>query len=316
VAIHPERAMEKILVIGAGLLGSRIVEQAKGEYEVHAADADASLSDVGCQFHKLDITEKQSVVDLLYKVKPKAVFHTAALTNVDKCETEPTLARKVNGSACGHIALACAKLEAYVCAISTDYVFNGKTGMYKEDSKVSPICEYGRSKLMGEDEIKCLGSRWKWTILRSSILYGAYRKRFNFVTWIIDELRAARPVRIVTDQFGSPTLADDLADACLALWKKGATGIYHAAGSERISRYAFALKICDVFSLDKGLVTAITTDELKQRAMRPPDSSLDVTKVESALGRKMLDIVGGLAKVKEKEKDAVGPEKKPMTRTI
>jgi len=308
--------MDKILVIGAGLLGSRIVEQARDNYEVHAADADASLSDVGCQFHRLDITEKQAVVDLLYKVRPKAVFHTAALTNVDKCETEPTNARKVNGSACGHIALACAKLEAYVCAISTDYVFNGKTGMYKEEAKPDPICEYGRSKLMGEEEIKCLGTRWKWTILRSSILYGAYRKRFNFVTWIIDELRAGRPVRIVTDQFGSPTLADDLADACLTLWKKGATGIYHAAGSERISRYDFALKICDVFSLDRSLVSKITTDELKQRATRPPDSSLDVSKVENALGRKMLDITSGLKKVKARENDASPSEKGPLSRTV
>lgn len=298
--------MDRILVIGAGLLGSRLIEQASGKFEVHAADIDTSLAEPGCQFHPLDITNKKAVNDLICAIQPAAIFHTAALTNVDKCEVDKALAKKINGTATGYIALASAKVDAYLCYISTDYVFDGKKGNYKETDAPKPISEYGRSKLLGEDEVRCLGDRWKWTICRTSILYGAYKKRFNFATWIIDELKAERSIWIVTDQIGSPTLADDLADACLQLWRKDARGLFHVAGHEAISRYDFAMKACEVFGLDKGLVKPVTTDELKQKAVRPANSSMDVLKVEGILRRKMLDVRVGLEMIK-KQWDKIPP---------
>ena len=290
--------MDRILVIGAGLLGSRLIDQASSQFDVHCADIDPNLGDLGCEFHLLDITNKKAVNDLICSIQPAAIFHTAALTNVDKCEVDKALAKKINGTATGYIALASAKVDAYLCYISTDFVFDGKQGNYKETDAPRPISEYGRSKLLGEDEVRCLGDRWKWTICRTSILYGAYKKRFNFATWIIDELKAGHTIRIVTDQIGSPTLADDLADACLKLWQKDARGLFHVAGREAISRYDFAMKVCEVFGLDKGLVKPVTTEELKQKAVRPANSSMDVSKVEGLLSRKMLDVMEGLERVK------------------
>jgi dTDP-4-dehydrorhamnose reductase len=309
--------MERILVIGAGLLGFRIIEAAgaAANCEVHGADVDTSLGELGCEFHTLDITNKKAVSDLITSIKPSAVFHTAALTNVDRCELDKDAALRINGTASGHIALACAKVNSYLCYISTDYVFDGKKGMYKEEDKPKPLSAYGESKLLGETEVRCLGDRWKWLIARSSILYGAYRKRFNFATWIIDELRAGRKIRVVTDQTGSPTLADDLADAVLELWRRGATGVYNVAGREAISRYDFSLKVCEVFGLDSALVSPVRTGELKQRAQRPANSSLDVAKVESALGRKMLDVRGGLEKMKVQWEKMPSGEKGPASRT-
>jgi len=289
--------MDRILVIGAGLLGSRLVEQARGKYEVSAADVDSSLSDVGCDFNFLDITDKKAVNELIGKLKPAAVFQTAGMTDIDRCEEAPIQARRVNGSACGYIALACAKVNAYLCAISSSHVFDGRTGMYKEEARVRPINEYGRSKLMGEEEVRCLGERWRWTIIRTSMLYGRHGSHPNFVTDIIRELRAGRTVPAISDQFGSPTLADDLADACLALWRKEARGLFHFAGCERLSRYGLALKLCEALKLDGALVRPITAGELRQKAPRPPDASLDVTKAEKALGRKLLDAAQGLKRL-------------------
>jgi dTDP-4-dehydrorhamnose reductase len=307
--------METVLVIGAGLLGSKLIEHLAGKGEIHGADVDNSLGEIGCEFHTVDITDRKAVSELISKVKPAAVFHTAAMTNVDRCELDKNLALRVNGTASGHIALACAKANAHLCYISTDYVFDGKKGMYREDDPPKPLSAYGESKLLGETEVRCLGDRWKWLIARSSILYGAYRKRFNFASWIIDEVKAAHPIRIVTDQVGSPTLADDLAAAVVDLWRKGATGTFNVAGREPVSRYDFALKTCDVFGLDRALVTPVRTGELRQRAQRPENSSLDVSKVETALGRRMLDVRGGLERMKAQWDALPAGERAPASRT-
>lgn len=307
--------MAKVLVIGAGLLGSKIIERLSGSCDVHGADVDTSLGEIGCEFHTVDITDRKAVSGLISEVGPEVVFHTAALTNVDRCELDRSAALRVNGTATGHIALACAKVDAYLCYISTDYVFDGRKGMYREDDPPKPLSAYGESKLLGETEVRCLGDRWKWVIARSSILYGAYKKRFNFASWIVDELMGGRPVRIVTDQVGSPTLADDLAAAVLDLHRKGATGVFHVAGHEPVSRYDFALGVCDVFGLDRSLVAPVRTGELRQRAQRPENSSLDVSKVENVLGRKMLDVRGGLERMREQWERLPPGERAPASRT-
>ena len=307
--------MERILVIGVGLLGSKIIEQAAGRYDVHGADVDTSLGELGCDFHIVDITNKRAVNDLITSLRPAAVFHTAARTNVDQCELDMEQALKVNGTATGHIALGCAKVNAYLCYISTDYVFDGKKGNYSENDLPKPINQYGRSKLLGEQEVGCLGDRWKWTICRSSMLYGAYKKRFNFAVWVIEELNARNPINVVTDQSGSPTLADDLAEACIQLWCKDARGIYHVAGREAISRYEFALRICDAFGLERGLVNPVSTRELKLRAQRPGNASLDVSRAQKMLGRNMLDVREGLDRMKAQYGGLPECHLPPMERT-
>ncbi len=308
--------MDKVLVLGAGLLGSRIARLASERYDVHTADEDPLLSDAGGVFHRLDITDRRALEGLVLSLRPAAVFHTAAITNVDRCEVEPSLAMRVNAVATGHVAVACAKAGAFLCYVSTDFVFDGQRGMYRESDRPSPLSVYGRSKLTGERDVECLGLRWPWVIARSSVLYGSFRRRYNFATWIIDELRSGREVRVVTDQFASPTLADDLADALLRLWEGGARGLYHVAGGERLSRYDFAATVCEVFGLDSSLVKPTTTRELAQRAPRPPDSSLDVSKVEAFLGRRMLGAREGLERMREQEREAPPGERGPASRTV
>lgn len=290
--------MDRVLVIGAGLVGASIIERGGNDFEVHAADTCNPSGGLGCVFHAVDITNKRAVSDLIGSVRPVAVFNTAEMSDLERCEVDKDVALKVNGTAAGYVALACARVDAYLCHVSTDQVFNGKKGRYTEDEPARPVNSYGESKLLGETEVGCLGDRWRWAVCRTSMPYGASRTAPNAVWALLTELWAGRAVKGLTDVVGSPTLADDLAQACLELWRKGARRTFHVCGRERMSHFDLALRTCEAFSLDPSLVLPARSGELKLRAQRPPDTSLDAGKTEKFLGRSMLDVKEGLQRMK------------------
>ena len=182
--------------------------------------------------------------------------------------------------------------------VSTDFVFDGKKGMYTEKDECNPLNWYGKTKLEGEKRVAALDD---YVIARTSVLYG-WHKRLNFVTWVIHQLQYNHPIRIVTDQYTCPTLADNLAACLLELSAKG-QGLYHVAGSERINRYAFALKIAHTFKLDVNLITPICSEELNQKAHRPKDSSMSIKKVIPVIDTVLLNIDEGLKRMHEKEEN-------------
>jgi len=159
--------------------------------------------------------------------------------------------------------------------ISTDYVFNGEKGYYKEDDLPDPINYYGLTKLKGEDVVKKICNNF--VIARTSVIYGV--NKINFVLWVIDQLKKKKQVNIVKDQYVSPTLNIDLAEQILGLIEKDARGIFHTSGGERINRYYFTMIIADVFGLDKKLINPVRMKDMKWHAKRPADSSLDVSKI-------------------------------------
>lgn len=198
----------------------------------------------------------------------------------------------VNGQGTGNVADAARLAGARLVYVSTDFVFDGARGMYREGDPVSPISVYARSKLMGE----CLAGELPGSaIARTSVVYGSARQ--NFVSWVRDSLAKKQAIRVVTDQYNSPTLSYDCAEAIEAMIRNDAEGIYHVAGSERISRFAFAEKIARFYGLDGGLIEPVETATLGQKARRPTDSSLDVRKI----GRyhRMLNVMDGLRKMEE-----------------
>jgi len=276
-------------VVGEGLLGRRCLEIYRNKYEVIGA-YHTKPSELDVTHYRLDITSKRDVSNLLDEISPDTVIHTAAFTNVDGCETEKERAFKVNVEGTKNIALAAEKIKAKMVYISTDYVFDGERGLYKENDPPSPLNYYGLTKLKGEIEVEDICS--DFIIARTSVIYGKGRQ--NFATWIINELENGNKIRIVRDQFVSPTLNTDLANQLLALIEQDKTGLFHTAGGERINRYDFAVKLADSFGLRKELINSITSDELEWIARRPMDSSLDISKisriqkplkVEEALGR-------------------------------
>jgi len=288
--------MTRLLIIGSGLLGNHLAKIAVNEFTTFTTYNEHPLDIEGCKSYYLNIANRVDVTTLIQKLNPGYIIHTAALTNVDHCERDKRLAWNINAEGTKHIAEIARKINAKLVYISTDYVFDGDKGMYKEDDLTNPIDYYGETKLEGEKAVKDLRD---YIIVRPSVLYGWNPIKQNFVTWVMQELKKGNAIDIVKDQFNSPTLADNLAELILELIEKEETGIFHISGSERISRFDFAIKIAEVFDLNKGLIKPITSDQLNWIAKRPMDSSLDVSKISRI--KKPLDIKDSLIRMRDLE---------------
>ena len=288
--------MERLLITGAsGLLGNKIVELARRDYKVVPLHSTRPLH---FDSLKLDITDQKQVSDLFSRLEPDVVIHTAAETNVDRCEIRKELAQKINVEGTRNIAVACSKTDAKMIYTSTDYVFNGEKWLYTEEDTPNPINHYGVTKLGGENQAKKLPKNY--VILRTSVLYGWHPWKQNFVTWVINSLEQKKEISIVADHFNTPTLADNLTEIIIEVMQKDLQGLYHASGSQRISRYEFAQQIAKTFNLDHDLIKPIKMSQIfAWKAKRPKDSSLDTNKIKGLLKTKLLNINEGLKKMKE-----------------
>ncbi len=289
--------MAKILITGAnGLLGQKTVQTFANEttHELILTDVQESAEDThGFVYFPLDITKKEDVKESVRKYTPDIIINTAAYTNVDGCETEKVQSWRVNVDAVKHFIIASRINSSKIIHISTDYVFDGKIGNYDESSKPNPLSYYGKGKLASENAL--ITSGVTHAIIRTMIIYGTGKNlRLNFALWLIEKLKNKEPVNIVNDQFGQPTIVDDLALALLMIVNRDKTGLFHVSGSEYISRYEFALKLAEVFGFDKRLVLPIKTSELNQAAPRPMNSSFILLKAETELGLKPLNVTEGL----------------------
>ncbi|MBP2045446.1 dTDP-4-dehydrorhamnose reductase [Methanobacterium aggregans] len=276
---------------GSGLLGSKFGYLAGDRYDItvthHKNPVQNSVS--------FDITDEEDVINKISLLNPDFVVHSAALTNVDYCEDHPDEAWNINVNGTENIAKACEKTGSKLVYVSTDFVFDGERGMYLEDDETNPLGHYALTKLKGEEVIQKYDV--DHAVARVSVLYG-WHSCMNFVTWVINELKNGMEINIVTDQYNSPTLADNAAEAILKLFELDKTGVYHTAGGERINRFDFALNIADVFELDSNLINPVESKSFVQKAKRPRDSSLNVEKVEKDTGMKMFDTVEGLEYMK------------------
>lgn len=289
--------MSKILITGAnGLLGQKTVRTFVNEtgHELVLTDIQLEASDpTGFEYQPLDITKKEDVKSIIRRYSPNVIINTAAYTNVDGCETEKELSWRVNVDAVKHFIIASRTCNAKIVHISTDYVFDGKLGNYDESSKPNPLSYYGKGKLASENAL--ITSGVPMAIVRPMIIYGTGKKlRLNFALWLIEMLKNGKPVNIVDDQFGQPTIVDDIALGLLRIVEREKTGIYHISGSEYLSRYDFALKLAEVFGFDKKLINPVKTSELQQAAPRPMNSSFILLKAETELGLKTLNVTEGI----------------------
>jgi dTDP-4-dehydrorhamnose reductase len=287
----------KLLITGAsGLYGSKLAQMALSKnYEVYSSDIQ-SLSIYG-NFVKLDISGKEQVDEAFKTIKPDVVVHAATLTDVDKCELNKELAWKVNVEGTKNIVEAAKTAGSFLIYISTDYVFGGETGCYKETDTPNPINYYGVTKLKAEEIVK---TQKEYFIGRPSVIYGSTPAagKVNFALWLIETLRKDERVKIITDQWNTPTLNTNLANMTLEVIARKLTGIYHLCGATRISRFDFAEQIADVFSLDKGLIDKVLSSQFTWPAKRPMDSSLDTSKAQQTLQLKPLEMNDALKQLK------------------
>jgi len=288
----------KLLVTGAsGLLGHRVARLAleKG-HEVYSIYKEHP-SILGKPI-KLDLTDQSKVSEIISRLKPEAIIHTAAYTDVDDCEINQDLAWKVNAEATKHIATASGGWNSHLTYVSTDYVFDGEKGLYSEEDQPNPISYYGYTKLKGEEFVKKHAEQW--CITRASVIYGwGQTPKLNFATWLIQSLNQRKEVKVITDQYVSPTLNTNLAEILLEIAERKITGTLHTAGATRVSRHEFALKLANVFNLNKALVKPAKKDEMQWRAKRPKDSSLNVAKASTLLNAKPLKLIKALQTMKK-----------------
>jgi len=239
----------------------------------------------------LDITDLAKVDHIITHLQPDLVINTAAYTQVDKAETEEALAFKINKTGCTHLARICEKNQIPLVHISTDYVFDGqKDAPYLETDPISPLGVYGRSKAEGENEIRTILK--EHIILRTSWLYGIHGQ--NFVKTMLRLATGQKEIRVVADQYGSPTNATDLARTILTLCDhlhskpKINWGTYHYCGAGVISWHTFAEKIMELTRLLRGTQTAtiepVATADYPTRAARPIYSALDCSRIHKHFG--------------------------------
>ncbi len=259
------------------------------EYDVLATgqDMEPRFSGGSCGYTRLDITDQTAVERIFDDFAPDVVINCAAMTQVDQCETEKEACWQINAVAVELLSKACLKTGARLVQISTDFVFDGEDGPYRENARPSPLSYYGRSKLAGENYARGAGTN-KWSIVRTVLVYGVAEnaKRSNFVVWLRTKLEAGEPVRIVTDQWRTPTYVVDLASAIERLVRFKKHGVFHVSGRENMSVHDFALLIAEALNLDKNLISPADASSFSQVASRPAKSGFIILKAETELGFK------------------------------
>ena len=279
----------KILVTGSnGLLGQKLIKLLieKGEEPIASSYSKNRIDYLGdpFEFVHMDIRNKENVDQVLGETKPDVVINTAAMTNVDQCETDQEDCIKLNVNAVEYLTQACSLHDIFLIHLSTDFIFDGESGPYKEDDVPNPLSFYGQSKLDAEEIVK--KSLCRWAILRTVLVYGITpgMSRSNIVLWVKNSLESGKELKIVDDQWRTPTLAEDLAMGCYLTAAKQTEGIFNISGSDLLTPYDMAMKTCDYFKLDKSLITKVDGSIFTQTAKRPPKTGFVLDKAKEILG--------------------------------
>lgn len=279
----------KVLITGSnGLLGQKLLHKlrtdtnteliatSKGENRVSQKD--------GYTYISLDVTNKGEIERVIVEQKPHVVVNTAAMTNVDSCEDEKEACDTLNVDAVRYLADTCEKVDAHLIQISTDFIFDGEDGPYKEEDKPNPLSYYGLSKLKSEQIL--YGHNVKWTILRTIIVFGVGENlsKGNIFLWAKGALAKGDPLNVIDDQFRAPTLAEDLADICILAAKKKVFGVFNASGKDIMSIYEIVERIAKHYGSSTDNLRKISTATLKQKAVRPPKTGFILDKSINELG--------------------------------
>jgi dTDP-4-dehydrorhamnose reductase len=280
---------QKILITGSnGLLGQKLVLLLSQQFDIQLVATARGKNRLpftdGYEYQEMDITNPEQVAEVIEKTRPDAIIHTAAMTNVDQCEDEKELCWAMNVKAVEYLVKACAKHQIFLCHLSTDFVFDGKSGPYSEDDLPSPLSFYGWSKYAAEEVLR--RSECSWAIARTVLVYGIVSdmSRSNIILWVKNSLEEKKAIQVVTDQFRTPTLAEDLAKGCWLITDKKAQGVFHISGKDFLTPYEMAIKTADFFNLDKSLISPVDSSNFTQPAKRPAKTGFILDKAITVLG--------------------------------
>ncbi len=291
---------KRILITGSnGLLGQKLVDllvqQPAVELIATARGENRLPYSHGYEYRSMDITSREQVLEVITAVKPDVVIHTAAMTNVDQCEFEKDACWQQNVLAVHYIIDACKATGAFLCHVSTDFVFDGTSGPYSETDEPNPVSFYGWSKYAAEKAV--IHSGLKWGIARTMLVYGIAHdmSRSNIILWVKKSLEEGKNIKVVTDQWRSPTLAEDLAMGCFLIADQEAEGIFNISGKGVLTPYEMAIQTADYFGLDKSLIAQADSSTFTQPAQRPPRTGFTLDKSNAVLGYDPKTFAEGIA---------------------
>lgn len=289
----------KILIVGAGSKTAQaLVRLIKAETPWEIVLISSTVKEYrqnnGMSYYPLDYAQPKELKNIFLKELPTVVINTAAMTNVDKCETEHKAAWEANVTLVEYIARMCKITDAHLIHFSTDYIFDGAKGLYSETDIPNPISYYGKTKLASENS--CKVSTVPHTIIRTNVVYGfsIYNTK-DFVEWVLTNLEKGEPFTVVTDQISNPTFTDDIALAIIKIIKKKREGTYNIGGADWLSRFDFAKAIAGVFHFDEDLIKPILTESLHQKAKRPLKGGLLTLKAQTDLQMNFATVKAGLS---------------------
>ena len=286
--------MRNILITGSnGLLGQKIVHALLKRSDVNVIATSLGENRIikkdGYTYEALDITKISEVELVLNKHKPDVIINTAAMTNVDACETKREECWVLNVTAVQNIVEVLSSAEdlksCHLIHLSTDFIFDGEKGAeYVETDIPNPLSYYALTKYESEKILE--KSSINWAIARTIIVYGIVdnMSRSNIILWAKDALTKQQKINVVDDQFRSPTLAEDLADGCILIADKKAKGIFHLSGPDTMSILELVNRVANFWKLDKSLITPSKSNSLNQAAKRPPRTGFDISKAKRELG--------------------------------
>lgn len=307
--------MQKILITGSnGLLGQKLVYKLKDKANVSciatARGENRLVNKNGYTYAELDITNYDNVAKVFKEFMPDVVINTAAMTNVDACETDRDGAKLLNVTAVQNQVSVLEELmkqnqgyKPHFIHLSTDFIFDGTHGPLDENEKPNPLSYYAETKLEAEQIVQA--SSLFWSIARTVLVYGIVdnMSRSNIVLWVKQSLEQGKTINVVDDQFRTPTLAEDLADGCILIAEKKAQGIYNISGKDFLNILEIAHLVADYYQLDKSLIKASKSADIKQPAKRPPITGFIIEKAKKDLGYNPHSFVEGIRFLEEQLKN-------------
>ncbi|MBK9190127.1 MAG: SDR family oxidoreductase [Crocinitomicaceae bacterium] len=293
----------RILVTGSnGLLGQKIIAQLQVKGIDYLATSSGKNRNPDCPdecYLSMDITSKEEIERCVDVFQPDHIINTAAMTNVDECENKEEQCRKINVDAVKDLLEISKENNVHLIHVSTDFVFDGLNGPYKETDERNPLSIYAKSKADSEDLLTNSDYN-NWAILRTIIVFGKGHNlsRSNIVLWAKEALQKNEELKIVNDQFRAPTWADDLAWACIQCCILKSTGVYHISGPETFSIFELVLRVADFYHLDKTKLIAVSSDTLNQKAKRPLRTGFILDKAKRDLKYDPLTFEEALSRLK------------------
>jgi dTDP-4-dehydrorhamnose reductase len=291
----------KILITGAnGFLGYYVVEQSllKNYFVIATGRGESRLpiqKNENFIYQEMDFTDPFAVHDVFEKFQPDIVVHAGAMSKPDECEKNQWQAYVENVESTVTLLLNSEEQKAFFIFISTDFIFDGESGPYKENDAPNPVNFYGRTKLDAEEAVK--EYPFNWAIVRTVLVYGRpHAGGANLLTIVKEKIRNGEEYRVFDDQIRTPTYVEDLASAILTICEKKATGVFHISGKDVLTPYQMACMMADQLHLDKSLIKKISSSDLVQPAKRPPRTGFIIEKARRELSFEPISFEEGLRK--------------------